>query len=149
PLPIQEDTRAKLGYHPHAQYVRGLTLLHDSNIWWANFPPEILVDVYSSLDKIGWNSKWKVVPYWNQKVLSLPEGINASIYQSPDGKKDVLVVMNTSGKDQQIELPLALGRSTPAAAKAVYPAKPLSVKNGKITSLQIPHNNFQVLLLEK
>ncbi len=148
-LPVEGDTWKKLGYHPHAQYVMGLLLMHDSNVWWANFPPEILVDVYSSLDKTGWNSSWKFVPYWNQQYFTLPQGINASVYESPDGKKNVLVVMNTSGKDQQIELPLALGKNTLRTAKAVYPDKPLSVRNGKITSLQIPNNNFQMVLLEK
>src|SRR5690606_31384538 len=122
-LPIQQDTWKKLGYHPHAQYVLGLSLLHDSNIWWANFPPEVLVDVYSSLDKTGWNSKWKFMPYWNQKSVALPQGVNASIYESPDGKKNVLVVMNTSGKDQRIELPNTSGKSAFSIAQEIYPDK--------------------------
>jgi hypothetical protein len=100
-----------------------------------------------ALDKSGWNSQWKFIPYWDQKNVSLPEDIYTSIYQSPDKGKVLLVLMNTSGKDQDINLPMAFGKSTFKTATAIYPDQPVPVKNGIVQGLTIHHNNFRAFVL--
>jgi len=139
-LPEEWET---LGYQ-HARYLLGLVLLHDSSIWWTYFPAEVLSGAYSALDKTGWNADWKFVPYWNRKYFQTPNGVYASIYQSPDSNKDVLIVMNTSGKDQQLSIPLTLDKSTFSTAKVLFPeAAPLT------QTLEVPDNDFRIVLLEK
>jgi len=145
---ITPDEWKTLGYQ-HADYLLGLIFLHDSNLWWAFMPVEHVAQVYGAFDATGWNSDWKFIPYWQQKYLSLPSNVYASLYQSPDGKKVVLVAMNTSGKDQEINLPATLGNSTFTSAKAVYPDRPVSLQNGKISNLPVHNNAFTVVLLEK
>ena len=49
-----------------------------------------------------------------------PPGVYASLYQSPDDGKVLLVLMNTSGKDQQIHLPMTLDKSTEHLNKCLY-----------------------------
>jgi hypothetical protein len=144
---ITADEWKTLGYQ-HADYLLGLVLLHDSNIWWTYMPVDHLIQVYSAFDATGWNANWKFIPYWQQKYFSLPQGVYASLYQSPDDGKVLLVLMNTSGKDQEIDLPMALDKSTFTAAKAVYPEQKLNVQNGQI-AVNVGNNNFNAMLLEK
>jgi len=144
---IKPDEWETLGYQ-HADYLLGLTLLHDSNIWWTWMPADHVAQVYSAFDATGWNAKWKFIPYWQQTYFSLPQGVYTSLYQSPDSKKVLLVIMNTSGKDQEIDLPMALGKSTFTSVKTVYPTQELTVMNGMAT-INITNNHFTAFLLEK
>jgi hypothetical protein len=140
---ILKDEWKDLGYQ-HARYLLGLILLHDSNIWWTYFPAETLTGTFSALDKTGWNSDWKFVPYWQQKYFSLPEGVYASIYQSPDANKNVMILMNTSGKDQAVSLSGTLGKSTFKDIKVLFPEAESVAQN-----VEVPDNDFKIILMEK
>ena len=137
-----------MGYQ-HADYLMGLIFLHNSNMWWAYMPYDHVAEVYTAMDKTGWNANWKFTPYWHQKYFSLPEGVYASLYQSPDDGKVLLVLMNTSGKDQNLSLPTTLDKSTYKTAKAVYPDQMIKVLNGKTGTIHIADNDFAAMLLEK
>jgi hypothetical protein len=136
-----------LGYQ-HADYLLGLIFLHNSNIWWTYMPYDHLAQVYNDMDSTGWNSDWKFIPYWNQKYFSLPQGVYISLYQSPDSRKVLLVMMNTSGKDQEMNLPLTFGKSTFTSAKTVYPQQAPHIQDGKF-NVEISNNNFAAFLLQK
>jgi hypothetical protein len=147
---ILKDEWKELGYG-HAQYLLGLILLHDSNIWWAYFPEDVLAEAYGALDKIGWNSSWNFVPYWNQNALKLPDGVKISSYISPDKTKTVLVLMNVSDKDQSIDLPFssaAIGIQNPTSASALYPVEAVSVEAKTLHNLQIKSKNFRAILVQ-
>lgn len=145
---IMADEWKDLGYQ-HADYLMGLIFLHNSNLWWTYMPYDHVAQVYNAMDSSGWNSDWKFIPYWQQKYFSLPQGVYASLYQSPDSKKVLLVIMNTSGKDQDLILPTALDKSTFTLAKAIYPNQPVTMQNAQINMLHIDNNNFRAILLEK
>jgi hypothetical protein len=147
---ILKNEWEELGY-AHAEYVMGLTLLHDSNIWWAYFPNEVLAQTYGALDKTGWNSSWTFVPYWHQTKLNLPDSVKISSYVSPDKTKTVLIIFNDSDQDQSIDLPLssaAIGTKNPASADALYPDDTISVENKIIRRLQIKGKNFRAILVQ-
>jgi hypothetical protein len=113
-------------------------------------PYDHVAQVYNAMDSSsGWNSDWKFIPYWNQKYFSLPQGVYTSLYQSPDSRKVLLVIMNTSGKDQEINLPLTLDKSTFTSAKAIYPSQPVNMQNAQINMLHLDNNDFRAILLEK
>jgi hypothetical protein len=57
--------------------------------------------------------------------------------------------MNTSGKDQDIDLPLVVGNETYKIAATVYPKLPVTVQDGKISALHITNNNFRAVVIEK
>jgi hypothetical protein len=145
---IMPDEWKDLGYQ-HADYLMGLIFLHNSNLWWTYMPYDHVAQVYNAMDSSEWNSDWKFIPYWNQKYFSLPQGVYISLYQSPDSKKVLLVIMNTSGKDQEINLPLALDKSTFKTATALYPDQTLNVQNGRTSALHVANNDFCAVLLEK
>jgi hypothetical protein len=145
---INADDWKTLGLQP-ADYLLGLIFLHDSKMWWAYMPFDHLAKVNSAFDATGLNSQWSFTPYWRQEFISLPQGVYGSIYQSPDQQKMVLVLMNTSGQDQQIDIPLTLGKNTFKTAKAIYPDKPVNIEANKINALSIENNNFRAVVLEK
>jgi hypothetical protein len=150
---------AKLGYG-HAEYLLGLILLHDSNIWWAYYPLDVLQQVYLQLDKLGWGADWNFIPYWRQSYFKLPAGVVASIYLSPERTKAVLVVMNTSNRDVTVDLPLTgnlpLTGDLPLRwsaftdvpqVSALYPNLPVELNNGKVCSLKVQANNFRAIVV--
>lgn len=139
---IRPDEWKTLGMG-HADYIIGLVLMHDSNLWWDLMPVDQISKVYGILDNTGLNATWKYTPYWRQKDFALPKGINASIYRSPDGKKDVVVVMNTSGKDQPVDLALPAARKGRAVVKTIYSAQAVSGK-----AVTIANNGFAIMLVE-
>lgn len=145
---ITPDEWKSIGYQ-NADYLMGLIFLHNSNMWWAFMPYDHVAQVYTAMDSSGWNADWKFIPYWQQKYFSLPQGVYASLYQAPDGGKVLLVIMNTSGKDQDITLPMTLDKSTFKAARAVYPDQAIQELNGNTHALHIPDNSFRAILLEK
>lgn len=145
---INPDEWKTLGYQ-HDDYLMGLIFLHNSNLWWAFVPYDHTAEVYTAMDKTGWNANWTFIPYWQQKYFSLPQGVYASLYQSPDGGKVLLVLMNTSGKDQDISLPMTLGKSTFTASKAIYPDQTMGIQHGETGAIHIAHNDFCSVLLQK
>ncbi|MCC7350900.1 MAG: hypothetical protein IT446_10045 [Phycisphaerales bacterium] len=147
---IMDDEWETLGY-AHAEYLLGLVLMHDSNFWWAIFPINVLHDAYLALDKAGLNSQWTFVPYWNQTYFKLPEGVNASLYLSPDKSRAIVVVMNVSGNDQSVDLPLTNGDIKTfgfTQATAIYPNQPVKVDGGAIHDLLVKQHNFLAILVK-
>jgi hypothetical protein len=135
--------------YSRADYMLGLVFLHDSNIWWESLPDEYWTKAFGAFEATGRNADWSFTPYWHQKEISLPAGVYASTYQSPDQKKAVLVIMNTSGKDQDINVPLALNKNLFRTAQPVYPRLPVNVQNGTISALHLANNSFRAVLIEK
>jgi len=145
---IRKDEWKTLGYG-HMDYLLGLILLHDSNVSWGWMDISHITKVYTAIDATGLNGNWEFVPYWDQKYFSLPSGVYDSLYQSPDSKKVLLVIMNTSGKDQEINLPMALGKSTFTSAKAVYPEQSVMVQKNMLQNIQVKNNSFVALSFAK
>ncbi len=128
----------------HVDYLLGLTFLHDSALWWSYMPANHLAQAFAALDSTGLRADWTFVPYWHQKLISLPQNVYASIYQSPNRKAAVLVIMNTSGKEQQIHLPKNLAQDVFPHTRTVYP-KPEDAQR----SVRILNNSFAISVLEK
>ena len=145
---INPDEWETMGYQ-HVDYLMGLIFLHNSNLWWSYVPYDHVAQVYTAMDSSGWNANWKFIPYWQQKYFSLPEGVYASLYQSPDDGKVLLVLMNTSGKDQDINLPMTLDKSTFTVAKAIYTNQTLKLQNRKTGAIHLANNDFCSVLLQK
>lgn len=143
---IERNEWQELGYG-HMDYVLGLVLLHDSNISWNWMDPKHLLKVYSALDATGLNGDWEFVPYWRQKYVELPEGVYASYYKSPKNDKVFAVLMNTSGEDREISLPMALDKITYASAKSAYPEQALESNKGIWKDIFIKNNSFVALSL--
>jgi hypothetical protein len=145
---IRADEWEQMGYG-HADYLLGLTLLHDSHIWWESLSDEYWTKAYGAIEETGRNGDWSFVPYWHQKYFALPKGVYASIYRSPDLKKSLVILMNTSGSSQPIELPLQLGEERYSSTALVYPQSAPAARNTTTFSHTQENNSFQAILLEQ
>jgi len=55
-----------------------------------------------------------------------------------------MILMNTSGKDQSISIPKALGKSTFSDIKVLFPEASAAAQN-----VDVPDNDFKIILMEK
>lgn len=150
---IRREEAAEIGPR-HAEYVLGLVLLHDSQLWIAYFyDNQPLITLYSALEKHDFaTGGYAFSPYWKQKITpALPENqAVASFYVDRDKQKALMVLMNMSGADQDFALrldPAALGFQPKTAANACH-AEPVLLQEGEVRISGLPSHTYRLLVLE-
>lgn len=93
----------KLGNQPHttrkvqrqtgpsiAQHMQSIAILHDSSfhLWAYSFPNEHTAPFKNALIRHNWGQQYIMIPYWDQKIVEMPENMYATFYVDPgDGAK--------------------------------------------------------------
>ena len=106
----------RLGVQP-VTHLYGLILLHDSGYWKAYGNPEGYKMVDEALMKYHFDERFRMIPYWNQKVVSLPANVFATFYVDDKSKLTLAVLLNNNEKDLSLRLPVdwkALGYADPS-----------------------------------
>lgn len=150
---IRREEAEELGPQ-HAEYVLGLVLLHDSQLWIAYFyDDKPLRTLYTALEKHDFaTGNYSFIPYWKQKIISpLPETeAVASFYVNQPQGKALLVLMNMSGKSKDISLPLdtgVLGFAPKSISNACH-SEAVMLENGRLQLPNLPSHTYRLLVLE-
>ena len=148
---IRPDEWEALGYQ-HAEYLLGLILLHNSQLWFpAYIPIEPTSRLYLALDENGLDATYTFVGYWKQQALALPDHVKASFFVSADRKKAFMIVMNLEAQDQRLDLRLnlqSLGMGGPKRAEVLYPGGQARLVGGVIRDMVIPAKDFRLYVIE-
>ncbi len=146
---INPDEWRKTGYQP-AEYLLGLLFLHDSQLWWAYLPHQPTSASFFSFDEHGLTSDYHFIGYWEQDVLDLPENVRASFYESPDRDRTFMVLMNFSDREQTVDARAVLsahGSGRRRKVTRVYPSGDENLSEDRLSSIDLPGNNFGVFLI--
>jgi hypothetical protein len=103
-------------WHFYAFTWDGLILLHDSGYWKAYGNPEGYRLVDDALRKYHFDEHYRMIPYWNQTIVKLPEKVYGSFYVHDGARRVLLVLLNNNDQDRALRLPLdwrALGFTDP------------------------------------
>jgi hypothetical protein len=163
-----DEEWAAVGSQP-VDHLFGLVLLHDSGYWMAyGRGYEHTVEV---LRRCAFDERYEMIPYWEQRVVDLPEGVFATFYRDPGAKRVILVLLNNNEENMNLRLALdwkALGFEDPGrvkvddtwAARATPPQDPAkeadvplcaalaSIEDGRLVT-PVGHANMRLLVLEE
>ena len=146
---IRAEEWAEVGTRP-ADYIFGLVLLHDSQLWWAYIHRPQLMKLYAVLDSVDWGYRYEFIPYWSQHIAKLPEGVVATWYRDRLGARALAVVMNFNEARTEVDTRVDLaGLGLPAAAVAadlLHGEKP-RLERARLR-LGIPAKTFRLLLVQ-
>jgi hypothetical protein len=142
----------RLGVQPVTQ-LYGLILLHDSGYWknYGNKEGYRLVD--EALRKYHFDEHYRMIPYWNQTIVKLPEKVYGSFYVHDGAHRVLLVLLNNNDQDRALRLPLdwrALGFSDPRRLRvddAVF-HEAVRIENGVLVT-PIGRANMRLLAIEE
>ena len=95
----------RLGIQP-VTHLYGLILLHDSAYWKAYGIPEGYSRVDDALRKYHFDDRYAMIPYWSQKIVSLPEKVHATFYRDAASGTVLLVLLNNNEKPLDLRLKL-------------------------------------------
>ena len=146
---IRRDEWADLGTQP-ADYILGLVLLHDSQLWWAYIHRQQLMKFYAALDRVDWGDRYDFIPYWSQQIAKLPESVVASFYRDTKAQRALVVVMNLNEEAVAVDTVAdlaALGVRADAAAQDIVHGETVQLSNGRL-SLTVPRKTFRLLLIQ-
>lgn len=93
----------RLGVQPVTHFY-GLVLLHDSTYWKAYGNPEGYRLVDEALRKYQFDDRYRMVPYWSQKIVALPERVYATFYVDPGARRVLAVFLNNNEEDVLLRL---------------------------------------------
>jgi len=165
---IETDAEwAAVGSQP-VDHLFGLILLHDSTYWMAyGRGYEHTVEV---LQRVNFDDRYRMIPYWKQKIVALPENVFATFYCDDVAKRVLLVLLNNTEENRTLRLKLdwaALGLDPRRvkvddtwAAKATPPQDPalaadvplcaaLARLEGEELVTPVGHANMRLLVLEE
>ena len=155
---IKGDEWNEIGPQP-AEYVLGLLMLHDSQLWDAYIHGESVTKLWHALGKVNFSHQYEFVPYWNQKVTQpLDEkDIVATFYVDRSAKRAVMFVMNfdgepRDGKTKAYNLTvdfekLGLDGAKVKAANLVH-KEPVSL-SGDSFKITFPSHTYRMILFEE
>jgi hypothetical protein len=165
---IETDAEwAAVGSQPVDQLF-GLVLLHDSTYWMAyGRGYEHTVEV---LQQVNFDDRYRMIPYWRQQVVPLPENVFATFYVDEPAHRVLVVLLNNTEENRTLRLKLdwsALGLDPGRvkvddtwAAKATPPQDPalaadvalcaaLAHLEGEELVTPVGHANMRLLVLEE
>lgn len=67
-----------------SDHIIGQTILHDSYIWSSYISGDAFNRLQQALRKHKWGNQYRMIPYWEQKVVTLPEKVMATFYVEPE-----------------------------------------------------------------
>jgi len=162
-----DEEWAAVGSQP-VDHLFGLILLHDATYWMAyGRGYEHTVEV---LQRVQFDDRYRLIPYWRQQIVALPENVFATFYCDDAAKRVLMVLLNNTEENLDLRLRLdwaALGLD-PArvrvddtwAATATPPQDParaadvalcaaLAHLEGEELVTPVGHANMRLLVLEE
>ena len=127
-----------LGLQP-TTHLYGLILLHDAGYWRSYGNPEAYKAVDAALAKYHFDEDYRMIPYWSQKIVSLPDKVFASFYRNDKTQTVLMVLLNNNEDDRQLTLKMdwkALGFDDPQALQVddpVFNGQP-AIVNGELVT---------------
>ena len=106
----------RLGTQP-VTHLYGLILLHDSTYWRAYGIKEGYAMVDEALRKYNFDERYRMIPYWDQKIVALPDKVYATFYVDDRAKRTLMVILNNTEEDLPLRARVdwrALGYADPA-----------------------------------
>jgi len=100
---VSKEDWKRLGTQP-CDHLYGLILLHDSGYWKAYGIGYERID--AALRKYAFDDRYRMIPYWNQKVVTLPDKVFATFYRDPGAGVVLLVLLNNNDNDLALRLKL-------------------------------------------
>ena len=100
---VAEEDWKRLGTQP-VTHLYGLILLHDSGYWKAYGLKEGYEMVDQALRKYSFDDRYRMIPYWNQTLVHLPEKVYATFYADDRAKRVLMVLLNNTDKDLSLRL---------------------------------------------
>jgi len=147
-----EEDWKRLGVQP-VTHLYGLILLHDSTYWKAYGLKEGYDMVDGVLARVHFDDTYKMIPYWNQKIVSLPDKVFATFYRKEDAGRVLMVLLNNNEDDLILRLRLdwkALGYDDPrkvTVEDALF-KEGARIENGELVT-PIGRANMRLLILEE
>jgi len=92
-----------LGTQP-CDHLYGLILLHDSTYWKAYGIGYERID--SALCKYSYDDRYRMIPYWSQQLVQLPENVFATFYVDDKAQTTLIVLLNNGEEDRSLRLDL-------------------------------------------
>jgi len=92
-----------LGTQP-CDHLYGLILLHDSTYWKAYGIGYERID--SALCKYSYDDRYRMIPYWSQQIVQLPENVFATFYVDDKAQTTLIVLLNNGEEDRSLRLDL-------------------------------------------
>jgi len=113
----------------------GLVLLHDSTYWMSWAAPDSYQPYVRALRSCNWGDQYRMIPYWSQQIVKLPEHQFATFYVDDKARRILLIFLNNGEEPGTFDHALdwkALGAGTWGALKArsVHPV-PTRTRDGK------------------
>jgi hypothetical protein len=96
---------ARLGPQP-VTHLYGLILLHDSTYWKAYGIPQGYAMVDAALTKYLFDDRYRMVPYWSQTVVKLPDKVYSTFYVDDKARRVLMVILNNNEQDLDLRLSL-------------------------------------------
>jgi len=146
---IRDEEWEQFGTRP-ADYIYGLVLLHDGQLWWAYIHYPQLMKLFHALDALDWSHDYEFVPYWSQSALALPTGVKASFYCHRQAGRAIAVVMNVSEAPMPLNARLdcdALGLPGLSRARDVLHGDECALVDGAL-QMTVPAQTFRLVVLD-
>ncbi len=150
--PAQQEFYDETGQH--SDYILGLTLLHDSQIWIAFMPhKETTVKYYDILKQIDYASgKHKFIPYWKNNYVTgkRHKTTYVSLYTAPG--EVIVVLMNYQNKSADISFNLDLKKLGLTGKKLTVEnlnnQEKVNLANGKLSISKLPPYQYRVIRIK-
>lgn len=138
----------------HSNYLFGLTLLHDSAIWWSALSLESTRKHYAILKEMDYASgKHRFIPYWNNGEAVRNKLHNADYASFYLASGEVIAVLMNYGKDSdfiELELnPEKLGLTgTRFSVENLFNPERVSLDSGKLRLEAIPSYQYRAVRIK-
>jgi len=96
-------TQGPMGLQP-TLHLYGLILLHDSGLWKSYGNPEAYQAVDAALAKYHFDEDYRMIPYWNQKIVAMPDKVFVTFYRNDKTQTVLVVLLNNNEDDRQLNL---------------------------------------------
>ena len=138
----------------HANYIWGLTLLHDNPVWPGFMPhKETTLKYYDTLKKIDYASgKHKFIPYWKNNCVTArcPKTSYVSLYTAPG--EIIVVLMNYQKQTANISFALDLAKlglsGDKFSVENINNSEKVILKNGKLSIDGVPPYQYRVIRIK-
>lgn len=91
----KQDGSGWSSYEP-VLYLFSLILLHDSTYWMCWEPSDAYAPYINALRYCNWGDQYRMIPYWEQKVVELPENQYATFYIDEKAKRVIMIFLNNN-----------------------------------------------------
>lgn len=154
---IRKDEAAQVGPQ-HQEYLHGLILLHDSQIWLCTYlyDDAVAKRLYSALDRYNFaGAPYEFIPYWNQTVTQPLKEDDAvvSFYVDRTKKRALAVVMNMNGQERNLGLTLDLQKLGLNPAKVSVTnachSEKTALSGSQLSIERCPSHTYRLIALEE